>query len=438
MRVVGLPRLATAARLGALAVAAATCVATTAAAVAGNKPPQVAVLAQTPLIGAVTDTSALIVVRTTRPATVVVHYGNGLLDSSTAPVSAPSADNDAAHIPLGGLLPDTAYSFAVEINGVLDARVFNFTTFPPSTAERSFTFVAFADQDTPRRAPAWAAAAAENPAFVVQLGDFTHTSFGTKKISSWWNLNLASTASSLAGRDFSSAIAGTFPFVHLWDDHDYGEADGDRLFKYRGFAMRAFADDFPTYPLSSPGQGFWQSFRYAQAEVFVLDLRSQRDPDSWSDNGTKSMLGATQKAWLLNGLLTSTAKWKFVVSSSVWNPHSKQVDSWARYKREQKEIVDFINTNSITGVIFMSGDIHSNGAIDNGTNSYFPEISVPNTNTESSRCTGGGVCGTWSEGVTSGLPEGGYAEFHVTPDSVTLEAKGTSGVVRHSLTISSP
>jgi len=49
------------------------------------------------------------------------------------------------------------------------------------------------------------------------------------------------------------------------------------------------------------------------------------------------------------------------------------------------------------------------------------------------------VCGTWSEGYTSGLLEGGYAEFHVTPDSVTLEAKGTSGVVRHSLTlVSSP
>jgi alkaline phosphatase D len=147
------------------------------------------------------------------------------------------------------------------------------------------------------------------------------------------------------------------------------------------------------------------------------------------------MLGATQKAWLLNGLLTSTATWKFIVSSSVWNPHSKQVDSWALYQHEQNEIVDFIRANSITGVIFMSGDLHSDGAIDDGTNSYFPEISVPNTNTESRTCTGGGGCGTWSEGFTTGLTDGGYAEFHVTPDSVTIEAKGTSGVIRHSLTV---
>ena len=157
--------------------------------------------------------------------------------------------------------------------------------------------------------------------------------------------------------------------------------------------MQAFKDDFPTYPLSSPGQGFWQRFRYAQAEVFVLDLRSARDPDAKPDSVTKTMLGVTQKAWLLDGLRTSTATWKFIVSSSVWNPHSKQSDSWALYKHEQDEIVDFIHSNSITGVIFMSGDIHSGGAIDNGTNSYFPEISVPNTNTQSSTCTGGGGAG---------------------------------------------
>jgi alkaline phosphatase D len=245
-------------------------------------------------------------------------------------------------------------------------------------------------------------------------------------------------ASSPAGKSFSSAIAGSFPYVHIWDDHDYGTADGDKTFKYRSAAMHAFKDDFPTYRLGSPGQGFWQSFRYAQAEVFVLDLRSARDPDKKPDDANKSMLGDLQKAWLLNGLRTSTGTWKFIVSSSVWNPHSKQDDSWAEFKHEQDEIVDFIRTNSITGVIFMSGDIHSGGAIDNGTNSYFPEISVPNTNTQSTTCTGDEGCGTWSEGYTVGAQYDGYAAFHVTPDSVTIEAMGTNDGIRHSLVVVKP
>ena len=427
------------ARLWCLAVAAATCFVWTPAVADGKT--KIATLAQTPLVGGVTDTSAVLVVRTTKAATVVIHYGSGLLTSTTAPVTTVAAEDNGAHITLEGLLPETPYQYEVEVNGALDSTVFGFTTFPDPSQERSFTFVAFWDQDTPRRAPAYATGAAESPAFVVQLGDFSHEAVakGSKRsLRDFWKFNLSQTASTPAGRDFSSAIAGSFPFVHIWDDHDYGDSDGDRTFKYRSLAMRAFEDDFPTYPLSSPGEGFWQSFRYAEAEVFVLDLRSERDPDSRPDGATKSMLGATQKAWLLNGLLTSTATWKFVVSSSVWNPHSKQSDSWAQFEHEQNEIVDFIHQNSITGVIFISGDIHSDGAIDDGTNSTFPEISVPYTNAASSTCTGGGGCGIWSEGSSSGVTNGGYAAFHVTPDSVTIEAKGAGGGVRRSLTVANP
>jgi alkaline phosphatase D len=398
-------------------------------------------LAQTPLVGGVTDTSATLVVRTSKPATVVLHYGVGLLGSATPPTTTVASDDKAAHVTLDGLLPETTYSYAVEIDGILDPNVFSFRTFPPSTADRSFTFLAYADQDSPAPAPSFAAGAAENPAFVVQLGDFTHSSGSGKKrrtIKDWWHINKISTTSSPSGKDFSAAIAGSFPLVHIWDDHDYGLNNGDRKFKYRSFAIQAFADDFPTYPLTSPQEGFWQSFRYAEAEVFLLDLRSERDPDGAVDDATKSMLGATQNAWLLNGLLSSTATWKFVVSSSVWNPHSKPVDSWAQFQTEQQQIVDFIQANSITGVIFMSGDIHSSGAIDDGTNSYFPEVSVPHTNLDELDCTGGSGCGTWSEGYTNGLTDGGYAKFSVTPDSVTIEAKGTSGVIRHSLTVTTP
>ncbi len=421
-------------RLACLAAGAAIALASTAAGSDGAV--RAAVLAQTPLVGGVTDTSAVLVVRTSKPATVVVHYGTGVLDSRSAAVATRSTDDNAAHVALAGLLPETTYSYAVEVNHVLGTGIFSFTTFAAPTEQRSFTFVAFADQDTPRPAPAYAAGASENPAFVVQLGDFTHLAVGSKtsklKVQDWWKLNLSSTSSSPAGHSFSTAIAGSFPFVHIWDDHDYG--DSDRTYKYRSLAMQAFKDDFPTYPLSS-SKGFWQRFRYAQAEVFVLDLRSQRDPDKQADTASKSMLGPIQKAWLLNGLLTSTATWKFVVSSSVWNPHSKQSDSWALYRHEQDEIVDFIRTNSIGGVIFMSGDLHSGGAIDDGTNSYFSEISVPNTNTQSSTCTGGGGCGTWSEGYTVGAQYDGYAAFHVTPDSVTIDAMGKDGEIRHTLTV---
>ena len=85
----------------------AACVASTAPGALGGKPkPKAATLAQTPLVGGVTDTSADIVVRTTaKSASVVVRYGTGLLDSATAPVDTVAGDDNGAHIALEGLLP---------------------------------------------------------------------------------------------------------------------------------------------------------------------------------------------------------------------------------------------------------------------------------------------------------------------------------------------
>ena len=52
----------------------------------------------------------------------------------------------------------------------------------------------------------------------------------------------------------------------------------------------------PSYPLPSVTPGIWQKFSYAQADCFVLDCRSQRDPDADPDNANKSMLDGTISA----------------------------------------------------------------------------------------------------------------------------------------------
>ena len=71
-------------------------------------------------------------------------------------------------------------------------------------------------------------------------------------------------------------------------------------------------------------------------------------------------------------LLASTAVWKLVMSSVPWNPTSKDVDSWQGFQTEQHELVSFIESKGITGVLFASGDMHSGGGIDDGTTSFFP------------------------------------------------------------------
>jgi alkaline phosphatase D len=380
-------------------------------------------LTQPPIVGAVTDRAATVVVRTSKPSDLTVRYRDGT-HVKTLEVRARAEDDKTAHVEFDGLRPSTTYAYTVA------GREFRFTTFPPPTAERRFTFVAISDEDHEVPAPVFERVAREAPAFVIQLGDFPHrkpAEAPNATIRKWWANHRAVLAEAPAGRDFARWLA-RFPLVHIWDDHDYGSGNADRTAPFKELATAAFLDYFPTYPLTGPG--LWQRFRYAEAEFFVLDLRSQRDPDDEADAAAKSMLGKEQKAWLLDRLRRSSARWKFIVSSSVWNPWSKQVDSWALYRTEQRAIVDFIRRNRIGGVILMSGDLHSGGAIDNGTNSYFPEVSVPHSNLPHARCTGEGrVCGRWSAGAIRDRG-GGYALFHVAPEAVTIQVKGADGVRR--------
>jgi phosphodiesterase/alkaline phosphatase D-like protein len=83
------------------------------------------------------------------------------------------------------------------------------------------------------------------------------------------------------------------------------------------------------------------------------------------DNPARTYLGATQLAWLKNGLQTSPAKFKFVmngplVSELLFVPY----DRWEGYSTERQDLLDFITGNTIKNVVFLSTDIHA--AIVNG------------------------------------------------------------------------
>ena len=45
-------------------------------------------------------------------------------------------------------------------------------------------------------------------------------------------------------------------------------------------------------------------------EIFILDTRQYRSANSEPDGPAKTMLGAAQKRWLLDGVTASTALWK--------------------------------------------------------------------------------------------------------------------------------
>ena len=352
--------------------------------------------------------------------------------------------------------------------------------FPAATSLSPFTFVVLTDfvmgpsGTTCASGPGFngcpdlasqtfTSADAENPAFVIIGGDFDHrnpsmytdpdcgTDRACKYAKMWKDLY---TCPNWGASALCAHILQKYPLVHAWDDHDYSTDDGDGGYGHKIEAHDMFARYFPSYPLparTNSCAGIWQKFSYAYADFFVLDSRSQRTPPCTSPpcNPPESMLkGYTvqgvddQLTWLKNGLLNSTATWKFIWSPVVFNKTMLKKDSWAGYAAERDALVAWINGANpqqkiIKNVIVLSGDLHA-GAIDDGVSAFgqLPEMLSPAVNFTSGspvncQSHNDSERGRWSNGMytrgSRSAPCNGYGVISVSPNAVTLTIKDSNG-----------
>jgi alkaline phosphatase D len=179
-----------------------------------------------------------------------------------------------------------------------------------------------------------------------------------------------------------------FPLLAIWDDHEVednygadtpGGAANHRRIPFgerRGNGYRAWYEHMPRV-----GTGdIYGAVPLGAAELFLLDTRRYRDDqpcnpsDSFISNPClptetnapgRTLLGATQKAWLKDALATSRARWKLignqVMITSLDAPPLNPIntDSWDGYGAERAELIDFIVTRGVDDVAFITGDIHT-------------------------------------------------------------------------------
>ncbi len=410
-------------------------------------------LSHGPVVGGVTASSARVFARTDQAASVVLQYGTDPNLSTylvTTGVQTAEASDYTTIIALSGLQAETTYYLNLVVNGVphLARPPFpSFKSFAAPTVSRDFKFVVMSDFSSVNKlemtSPAFASASAEVPDFVFIGGDFDHRGpSGLEKKRGMFKDLYDRTTRYMS--NFVPLILEKYPIIHQWDDHDAGLNNVDRTYSDWALTQQAFQEYVPTYPLPAVSPGIWQKFSYAQAEGFVLDCRSHRDPDTDPDGSDKSMLdgdnlGASgELQWLKDGLLASTARWKIIFTSVVTNPSTKLYEGWGGYQREWNELKDFIASNHITGVVFISGDLHL-GAIDNGIASGFPEMCVAAVNSEKvtgSRCSTASE-GDWSEGYIDDPCAGfGLVSVLTNPDRLILQAVDDTGATRISYTVS--
>lgn len=408
-----------------------------------------AVLTHGPVVGGVTGSQAKIFIRTNQGASVKIEYSpdpNFLNSITTGSFQTSSTTNFTTIISIQALSPQTTYYLNVYVDEVPQffSSYPSFKTFPATTDPQSFKFVMLTDFKNPKNIPAnpiFFNAIQEIPDFCFIGGDFDHTD--PKTLSQKRQMfNRLYNPNSLVMVDFVDGILRRMPIIHQWDDHDAGGNNIDKTYPYWNRSYRVFREFVPTYELPSASFGIWQYFQYAHVDFFVLDERSQRDPDADPDDINKSMLDGNnlgssgQLEWLKQGLLGSTARWKIIFTPVVTNPSAKINDSWGAFQTEWKDLRKFIQDNDISGIIFISGDLHI-GGIDNGAASGFPEMVVPPVNLE--RCLSSNRLGRWSEGTYFSItgPCNGYGVVTVlmNPDRLLLEVKDENGNTRLSYTV---
>ena len=160
----------------------------------------------------------------------------------------------------------------------------------------------------------------------------------------------------------------------IWDDHEVRDNFAGPTEPLMEPGRRAFIDYFPIRPPREEPGRLYRQFRWgALLEVFILDTRQYRSPNAAPDGPGKTMLGLTQRRWLVDAVAGSTAVWKVVVSSvplSVPTPGPAH-DSWSNansrgvpeehgtgFAVERESILRALRQRGVKNLVVLAGDAH--------------------------------------------------------------------------------
>lgn len=200
---------------------------------------------------------------------------------------------------------------------------------------------------------------------------------------------------------FMQAAMAAHPFVVMWDDHEFAndtywdaaqDAPGapdhpfknspERLKKLRLEANQAWHEYVPSrcaFDPSAPDPrqqlSTYRSLRFGDMlELFLTDTRSFRSPHpcgpeqrtlnncAASGDAGRTMLGAEQLEWLLQGLQASTARWRGIGSAVMFSPlialgTTLNLDGWDGYAHERNQMLEALK--DLRNLLVLSGDLHS-------------------------------------------------------------------------------
>lgn len=186
------------------------------------------------------------------------------------------------------------------------------------------------------------------------------------------------------------------PFVVTWDDHEtennYADdtpEDGgssEEFLLRRASAYRAYWENQPLRRPQLPTGSDMRLYRRLHwgrlAQFDVLDTRQYRSDqaygDGWqypgpeSEDPARTLTGATQERWLIDGWRTSRALWNVVPQQVTFSqrynttatPSKVSMDSWDGYPASRERILAGAEAVGVENLMVLTGDVHVHYAFD--------------------------------------------------------------------------
>ncbi|MEV3994937.1 alkaline phosphatase D family protein [Streptomyces halstedii] len=180
------------------------------------------------------------------------------------------------------------------------------------------------------------------------------------------------------------------PFVVTWDDHETennyagdtpeNDVPPEEFLLRRAAAYRAYWENQPLRAPqrpTGPDMRLYRRLHFGRLAQFdVLDTRQYRSDqaygDGWkvpgpeSEDPARTMTGAAQERWLIDGWKQSRARWNLVPQQVTFarrrdvptDAYKLSMDCWDGYPASRQRIMDGAEAAGIENLMVLTGDVH--------------------------------------------------------------------------------
>ncbi|MGM1063283.1 alkaline phosphatase D family protein [Saccharothrix sp. Mg75] len=355
----------------------------------------------------------------------------------TGSVGATQAWAHSVHVEVDGLQPGREYFYRFRAAGHISPVGRGVTAPAVGTSPELTMLFASCSHYEEGYFTAYRRMAEENPDLVLHLGDYIYEGAATTT-----KVRRFSPAAEIDGLadyrvrhaqyktdvDLQAAHAAA-PWLVVWDDHEvennYAELvrndsspAGDFTAR-RAAAYKAYYEHMPLRSAQRPVAEDMQLYRRVRwgglATFHLLDTRQHRDDQACGDGTkvcpeadapTRTLTGAAQEAWLLDGMRQKLGTWDFLGQQVFFAQKlasadgARSMDSWDGYTANRGRLQRGWDAAGLRNTVVLTGDVHRSWAA-NLMNDYTAQDRVVGTELVTTSITSGGDGNAADNGLSS-------------------------------------